>query len=605
MKRLLLFFLTVLLLAGCSAKPSPTETTAGTTATQQTEPSDLYVPDTSIEQLTGGAVRAYPLSAEHYIGLYPMGTNLLLVGQGELLVLSGDQGTQIAKLATDEKSTVSVMDTAVTGMAYYLPDTRQVMILNPQLQSTAQLQLPENVMGTPVISLARNEVYYSTGKEIRALHMQTGISRLLRQQSSSTQNLLGTYFDGTVLACQIIDENGKEQVSYISAVTGQTVSNENSIFEMQTYGENYLLQRMDGILHQTIFGARKGQPQCFLAPLPTGDYQSGRVGLLEINGILDYVETDSGLELSFYELETGKHTAKVTLPGIHSPVAFHSDGTYIWILAEDGTNTHQTLYRWEIAKSSVQDDTINIGPLYTAENPNAQCLAQCRTQADTLEEKHKVTLAIWNDAGTNTGGYTVATEYHPEVISAMLSRLETALSRFPENFLTKTVDGNRIRIALVRSIENDQPWVQYWHDGKCHIILSSEGDAAQSLYQGVAYAIDSHVLGNSRDFDTWNQLNPQGFAYAYSYQVPEQPQYLEGENRAFTELLAMSYPHEDRCRVFYHAMLENNADMFKSATMQAKLLRICKGIREAYGLEKSTSTYAWEQYLNESIAYKR
>ena len=131
------------------------------------------------------------------------------------------------------------------------------------------------------------------------------------------------------------------------------------------------------------------------------------------------------------------------------------------------------------------------------------------------------------------------------------------------------------------------------------------GGCGGCLYPGVAYAIDSHVLGNSRDFDfdRWNPLNPEGFTYANSYDVTPQQAYLEGDTRAFTDELAMSYIHEDRCRVFYNAMLADNADMFSSSTMQAKLQRLCMGIREAYGLQKSEKTYTWEQYLKTSLAY--
>ena len=135
------------------------------------------------------------------------------------------------------------------------------------------------------------------------------------------------------------------------------------------------------------------------------------------------------------------------------------------------------------------------------------------------------------------------------------------------------------------------------------MILSSCGNVTKDFYRCIAYGIDSHVLGNSRDFDTWNGLNPEGFAYGDT--VADQSRYLEGENRAFTDPVAMRYPHEDRCRVFCNAMLAENGEMFQSKTMQAKLLRLCKGIREAYGLEKSTETYVWEQYLQTSLAYKK
>ncbi len=65
----------------------------------------------------------------------------------------------------------------------------------------------------------------------------------------------------------------------------------------------------------------------------------------------------------------------------------------------------------------------------------------------------------------------------------------------------------------------------------------------------------------------------------------------------------MRYPTNDRSSVFCYAMTSKGADAFRSEALQAKLKSLCKGIREAYGLEKSQDTYPWEQYLEESLAY--
>ena len=51
-------------------------------------------------------------------------------------------------------------------------------------------------------------------------------------------------------------------------------------------------------------------------------------------------------------------------------------------------------------------------------------------------------------------------------------------------------------------------------------------------------------------------------------------------------------------------MTEGNESMFQTKTMQAKLKRMCQGIREAYNYEKNGKTYQWEQYLNTSLAKK-
>ena len=66
----------------------------------------------------------------------------------------------------------------------------------------------------------------------------------------------------------------------------------------------------------------------------------------------------------------------------------------------------------------------------------------------------------------------------------------------------------------------------------------------------------------------------------------------------------MTFPHEDRCRLFVNAVLEGNESLFTTDAMQAKLKRMCQGIRESYGYEKNGKTYIWEQYLNTSLANK-
>ena len=604
MKRFLLILLAALLLAGCSREQPPQETTEPTGSTesvptQATEPG-LYVPNSAIEQQTAGAVRTYALEGNGWFGLASVGTNLLLTGENAMLLLSGEEGWMAARAVTDTLSAASETDTYTTGVAYYAADSRKVVVLDAQLQQVTQLELPETVIGTPVISLIRNEVYYFTGADIRAMNITTGISRLLRQQSNVEALLPDDYFDGNVLSCRIKDSDGAVRIEYFSSETGQTFSEEQGIFEMRTVKDRYFIQRMDNQTHQMIFGTRDGEPQSFLASLPA---VGGFAPVLEMNGMVSYEETEDGLMLSFYNLTTGKRTAQVSLAGVESLAAVHCDGTYVWVLTAGEES--QTLYRWEIAKSPMTDEATYTGPFYTPENPDTEGLQECQTLANTYAKQYGVKLNIWQNAMKVTGEYTVVPEHQPQVIQDMLEALQPTLALFPEKVLLKTVEAGWIQIGLVRSIDGDRDWVHFWQDGDCWILISSQADAVDAFTQGVAYAIDSHVLGNSRDFDfdRWNPLNPEGFTYANSYDVTPQQAYLEGDTRAFTDELAMSYIHEDRCRVFYNAMLADNADMFSSSTMQAKLQRLCMGIREAYGLQKCEKTYTWEQYLKTSLAY--
>ena len=595
MKRFFLILLAALLLTGCTPKPGPSEPPES--SEDQAEPEGLYIPASAMETQTGGVVRMYSLPEDTYLGIYTMGSNLLLVGQKNMTVLSGEQGKIVATLATE--TGWSVVDAVATGVACYQFDARKVIILNPQLHTVTQLQLPEGVTDTPVVSLTRGEVFYALGNEIRSVNIASGIARMLRQQSGGSLSLQGGYFDETVLAVKAEQE---ESVEYISSETGQRLGFGKGVSGLQTGTDTYFAYWQDGSVNQIVFGTRGADAKRFLATQPD-DPAKGQRAVLGLNGALNYAETETGLDLAFYDLTSGKHTAQVTMPGIRKPKLIHSDSTHIWIVADDMAAAGQALYRWEPAKSPAEDGNVYIAPLYTAEKPDAEGLAQCQTLVDTYEKQYGVKLNIHLKATEQTGAYAVVPEHHPQIITQMLEKIQPVLAHFPQNFLLKTVEKGWIRISLVRSIEDGQDWVQFWEGGDCWVIISEQGDPVRSLLQGMAYGIDSHVLGNSRDFDDWNDLNPEGFVYGYGPQIEIKPEYLAAETRAFTDTKAMYYPHEDRCQVFYNAMLPDNGAMFQSPIMQAKLLRLCQGIREAYGLEKKTDTYVWEQYLETSLAY--
>lgn len=598
MKRLCLLLLAALLLVGCGRRAPATDNME--TSTQAEETTGLYVPDSVAEQQTAGAVRMYALNNDAYFGMTGIGANLLVMGQKGLTVLAGDKAEVIATLETGDVTAVSVIDTASTGMAYYLTATRQVVVLNPQLQRVTEVVLPEGIVGQPVICLAKNEVYYAIGSEVRALNLSTGISRLIRQQAAASRMLLGAYFDGAVLLCQFTDEAGSAYMEYISTETGQPLTKGTGISNLQTSGAEYFVTWQDGTVRQQVFGTRGGESYCFLAPSLPQDKTAGRAAIMPMGGVVDYVETENGLELTYYDLKAGKRTAQVTIPQTKSPSKIYSDGTYIWMLTTDETST---LYRWDITKAPVEDETVYVGTLYTAQNPDTQGLTDCRTYADEYQKKYGVKVLFWEDAVKHNGGYTLVAEHKPQIVMDFLNQVEPVLAQFPERFLQKTVEKGWIQIALVQSIDADKDWVQFWEDGDCWVLISVKADPVKALIQGMAYAIDSHILGNSRDFDNWNQLNPEGFAYTYGAQAESDPAYLEGETRAFAEEISMTYPHEDRCKIFYHAMLPDNAQMFASPAMKAKLLRVCTGIREAYDLEKKTVSYVWEQYLDTSLAF--
>lgn len=597
MKKLLPLLLALLLLAACGTQ-SPEQTLP---TQEQTEPVDLglYDPDSTVEQQTNGAVRLYRLERSDYLALSAMGNRLLLQAEdGTMTMLQGENCSVSATLQTGVPIGMlsTYFDSSVKGAAYYQADSREVVLVNPQLQETGRIALPEDVQGSPYISLARNEIFYCVPGEIRAINTLNGISRLIRSHSYPYQQLMGTWFDGEMVLCEFFNEDKTESiVEYISTDTGKTLyDGQSHLYPLHTWQDSYLLARMDGGVSQRIVGTREGQAQALHIS------QERFTSALAMGCALGYT-AGGDTELACYELASGKCIARVTLPGISQPKAFLTTEQAVWILGFEGEQ--QVLCRWDITQSPANDDAVYTAPLITAENPDTEGLEACRQRAAQMSEQYGVKIHIWEDViADESSEAAIVPEHQVQTVGRMLDELTVALAQFPEEFLLKTVEAGWIHINLVRTIEGDELYEQFWQDGDCYISLCGKYPVADGFYQGVAYAIDSHVLGNSRKFDDWGDLNPDGFSYSYSYtQRQDQSDWL-GEGSAFLSVKALSYPHDDRASVFYHAMV-GDGSLLESDVMQAKLKCMCRAIREAYGLEKSPDTYPWEQYLNESLAY--
>jgi len=279
------------------------------------------------------------------------------------------------------------------------------------------------------------------------------------------------------------------------------------------------------------------------------------------------------------------------LPELTAPMTAVAVADAFWFVID------QTLYRWDPAMSPTEDETNYVSQLYTQQNPDIQGLEQCQKRVEELEN-YGIDLRIWTDATADTGDYACQPEYRVGATENALTQLEEILKQLPEGFLATT---GSIRVSLVRSVGESNVPVQYWQGNTCCIIVPTE-QAVNGFLWGLGYGIDARVLGNSRELDGWNDLNPRKFEYTYDYEKNAAREDAEDYLDEFVDQTAMSFPTEDRARVFMAAMLSENGEIFTKETLQDKLLCLCEGIREAYNLEDSTESFHWEQYLSESIA---
>lgn len=600
MKRLLPILLAALLLSGCGSNQAsvPTEPT-------EPEPTylSIYEEGSAAEQLTGGSVRAYPLEKGPYWQLIQAMKDRLLVlnDQGQMYLLNGQTGDLLAEAELplkqwEEKDIVA----AEKSVMYFDRENRQIVILDDSLEQTQAVPLPQESQGDPVIQ-ASGEVFYSTGNQIRALDLHTGVSRLVREHGYESQTLMGSYFQDRVISCRVVAEDETEQTLYLSAATGEELGRDTQGYSLQTWQDWYfatpaeltlLEDRSLGSDNQNcLFGNLDGTA-CYL--LPREEFAAG---VLPLGGAVGCSQTEEALHFSYYDLKTGKLTAEMTLkeealPGLMLPKAVQTDEQFVWILIGN------VLYRWDITATRIDRDEVYIQQQFSGENPDAEGLAACQSRAEELGEAYGLKLYLWQEAMEQAGDVAKTPEHRVEVLQEMLDTIEKLLKTLPEGFARTTGD---LAFCLVGELENGRPYTQFWESAQCRVVLDSQ-QTERSFLLGLGAGVDTRVLGNSREFDTWEKLNPRRFQYTYDYRENSQREDAEDYLDYFIDQDAMSYPTEDRSRIFAYALLPEGEAYFQKKGLQKKLIRMCEAIREAYDLEEVPQILPWEQYLEEPIA---
>ena len=592
MKRILLLVLALLMLAGCGNNAQETPETL-----QQPLPDpSWYLPGSRAETQTGGAVRTYELlTAQKVTGIGGISDKLLLKSGKELTVLSGEEGVYVAAMTTDLE--LEQLQPTSQGVAYYEETTTEMVYLDQKLQVISRVTLPEKPDGTALTAPDGNEIYYSMGGDIRAFDTNLNISRLVKSQLVKSLTLEGLYFGDRVLKCTVVQEDGRTGTVYLRTDNGETLSTDSSLETLQTYGDHYVALRKDGTVRQLVFGTKDTAP----GGLALSE-DAKILPAIDLGGVVTYKTDDKNtLSLDFYDCATGSRTASVSLSQTAEPVSWYADsrGRCLWFAADDLAEGVQTLYRWDMAKSSVTDNTNYAATIYTPENPDTEGLAACEARAKEIEKAHGVDICIFQDGVKQTGDYSVVAEHQTAAIQAVLDDLEKALPEYPEKFLGRSVHKD-LHICIVRSVDGGKESAHYYKKSHAYIFLPAGCDVRSELLKSMGYIVNSRVVSNTSMLDTWTKLNPEGFAYGEG-----KAEYLEGAQRAFADMDAMTSVVEDRARIFRYAMEAGNEEMFSSEIMQEKLKLLCEGIRKVWKWRKEEVSYPWEQYLTESLAYKK
>ncbi len=620
MRKMIAVLLLCLLLCGCTEGPAE-ETTLPpqTQPTEAVEPTGTYEPDSELERATDGAVRSYALNP---VDVYHMGI------MGDVpVVFSGSETTTLTALAGENlyvQGTLAlafrlegIPSTQITekGLSYVDVNTRELVFLDTFLKEAKRVTLPEELVGDPIVSADRQTVYYFTADSVRALDLETGIKRLVKQISYPVQTMKNLLLGDSIIRCTITDESGKQEDLFLSAQTGETMERSGRDLEIASTDAFWYAGLEEGAVTAMVFGTDEAQSQLWPRDILADCCYQPR------HHTAVMIRQGEPVELDRYDLSTGARTASVSLRDV-SELRFVLSGEneqYIWFLCQNTAQESPRLCRWDTSMSPVEDANRYTEQRYTQKNPNTSALDQCRARAQEIGAHFGVEIRIGTDAvAVQPENYTLTMECAAPVIDLYLDKLETMLSVYPGEFLplaAETTDSGKIRICLVRSLQGTPvagdlgpaDGTQFWEDQEAYVVVALGGDFEGSFFHEMCHALETRVYAHSDLYDDWDKLNPDGFAYDFDYlanAARDGSAYLEGESRAFIDTYSMSYPKEDRATIMEYAMIAGNEAYFQSEFMQKKLYNLCKGIRQAFDLTKSEEVFLWEQYLETPLAYQ-
>lgn len=616
MKRLL-WLLPALLMCGCTAQP-PAETTtqppeATVILTEPTVPAGIYEPFSDLEVQTGGTVRCYLPDLPDVYGMRIINGDVLVFSGAEQTTLTrytGDNLTPVGQITLECRVTPedSAFQIGEHGITCYDPGHNALVYLDNELKEVSRLELPGDLVGRPVLSSDRTRVFYCTADGVRVYDTAAGLDKLLKSISYPAQTVEAVMMEDSILRCSFTDDKNQTHTVFLSAQTGQWISQTGEALELRTSGNRWIARVSEGILKQVIFGG-DGSAEQVLYP---EDILAEAWILPENYSVVTASMDGETTELSYYDLESGTRTAAVELPGTVELryIDAASECEYVYALAHDEITGGPVILRWDLHAAAPADDLYYTGPRYTAENPDEAGLAECAARADAIGAQYGMNILIGAEAvRVQPADYALEQEYQVKLIHRQLTELEKALSRFPEGFFGEL--PGKLNICILRSITGNAQTgsvarargIQFWEGETAYIALETGESLYQTFFHEIFHIIDSKVLSTTRVYYRWENLNPEGCEYFEdftSYLTADVSQYLEGENRAFIDAYSMCYPREDRARIMEYACTEGNEAYFTSEIMQNKLKTLCEGIRKAFGLEKYQEPLLWEQYLKET-----
>lgn len=552
MRRLIALILVLLICSGCAARPVPT-----------TEP-----PAQGWSPAGGsGNLWSVPVEAEN-------ARQLLRTADGLVLVCGDGETLKLTLLSEADLSVLAEADIPATELAYVQAMEEGVSIADPGSSAvtflTKELEIARTVSSdagtkTWLLSTDGGTLFTLNQEGITAHDLSTGDVRRLLTSRTLTVAALGA--DRIFPAAVGIDD-------------------------LMTHW--YELDLSTGVLTE-LSGAPLIALQNALTPQSTGEY------IRSIGG-----------SVTLYDGE-GRFQSRCALSAESSRAGrdfLWSDAHQGWFFLEYTDGAARLLF-WDPGIPTTGED-MDIAP--EPELEGAILPEELYARAEELSRRFDLDIRIADRCIRDYGSYDSEMLTDPQVAANALDVLEEVLSRYPEGFFTQLKYGNRhaVRIELVdhlsgksgHDVSSGTSAFTLRRDQYCMIVLNANRIRESVIFHEFSHIIDDRMRWDSQFREGalyseagWLELQPEGFAYADSYQnIPESVKAFYDSGYFATDYACVSAT-EDRAVTMEKACAGEKALFDANPHLMEKLRYYCACIRDSFDTEGWPETVPWEQFL--------
>ena len=554
MRRILTLLLSLMLLCGCAAQQN-----TGTQPATQPATEALPVAE-GLQDLTNETVRA--VSPRQ---LSAMEDGLLLSNAEGRLVKLDWQELRVVADVTLEISDLAYVQALDRAVGISDPGRGTVTLLNQDLKVEQVIPCDADTK-TWMLKRDGSEVYTLSSQGIRAHELATGAEREL-------------------LHCRTLS---------ILFLSGESVLL-GAVGTEDLMSRYYVLDLTTGTLAEPT-GARLEAIRKGLSPQQDGGY----------------LLVDREKAVCYDEQGRFRDSCAHPGEGIGPSPFLWSDARQGWFVLEYGREGSRLLF-WEPADGAEGED-LDLSPEVI---PEGSILPrELYDRAAELSERFDLDIRIADQAVRDYTGYDSELLTDPEVTAQALDELERVLKRYPEGFFTQLKYGDRhvVRIELVDSLSGKEG-----HDvssgtsaftvrrpGYCMIVLNARRIRESVVFHEFSHVIDDRMAYEARlrpeamySEEAWLSLQPEGFAYADSYQNIGEEVTKFYDSGYFGSNYACVSATEDRAVTMEKACMADRAVFDANPHLMAKLEYYCSCIRDSFDTSGWPETLPWEQLLSD------